>query len=147
MPPGKNDYICKNLQVFESITKVNLLQVVDIGFIVSLSFTVQPATCFYQSRRAAFPHYKFAPRLRLFSVGKSRGRRGFSVERSGAKRARRGAARLMSLAHDMIGSEAREAALIGVKKINAYRTQKLQTAMSLHNSTTGTDCMCICIQL
>ena len=59
------------------------------------------------------------------------------MERSGAKRARRGAARLMSLAHDVIGSGAREAALIGVKKINAYRTQKLQTAMSLHNSTTG----------
>ena len=109
--------------------------------------TVQPATCFYQSRRAASPHYKFAPRLRHFSVGKSRGRRGFSVERSGAKRARRGAARLMSLAHDVIGSGAREAALIGVKKINAYRTQKLQTAMSLHNSTTGTDCMCICVQV
>lgn len=53
----------------------------------------------------------------------------------------------MSLAHDVIGSGAREAALIGVKKINAYRTQKLQTAMSLHNSTTGTDCMCICVQL
>ena len=65
--------------------------------------------------------------------------------------ARRGrgarAARLMSLAHDVIGSGAREAALIGVKKINAYRTQKLQTAMSLHNSTTGTDCMCICVQV
>ena len=57
------------------------------------------------------------------------------MERSGAKRARRGAARLMSLAHDVIGSGAREAALIGVKKINAYRTQKLQTAMSLHNSS------------
>ena len=110
-------------------------------------YTVQPATCFYQSRRAASPHYKFAPRLRHLSVGKSRGRRGFSVERSGAKRARRGAARLMSLAHDVIGSGAREAALIGVKKINAYRTQKLQTAMSLHNSTTGTDCMCICVQV
>ena len=109
--------------------------------------TVQPATCFYQSRRAASPHYKFAPRLRHFSVGKSRGRRGFSAERSGAKRARRGAARLMSLAHDVIGSGARKAALIGVKKINAYRTQKLQTAMSLHNSTTGTDCMCICVQV
>ena len=109
--------------------------------------TVQPATCYYQSRRAASPHYKFAPRLRHFSVGKSRGRRGFSVERSGAKRARRGAARLMSLAHDVIGSGAREAALIGVKKINAYRTQKLQTAMSLHNLTTGTDCMCICVQV
>lgn len=53
----------------------------------------------------------------------------------------------MSLAHDVIGSGAREAALIGVKKINAYRTQKLQTAMSLHNSTTGTDCMCICVQV
>ena len=48
------------------------------------------------------------------------------MERSGAKRARRGAARFMSLAHDVIGSGAREAALIGVIKINAYRTQKLQ---------------------
>ena len=69
------------------------------------------------------------------------------MERSGVKRARRGAVRLMSLAHDVIGSGAREAALIGVKKINAYHTQKLQTAMSLHNSTKGTDCMCICVQL
>ena len=68
------------------------------------------------------------------------------MERSGAKRAQCGAARLMSLAHD-IGSGAREAALIGVKKINAYHTQKLQTAMSLHNSTTGTDCMRICGQV
>ena len=61
--------------------------------------TVQPPTCFYQSRRAASPHYKFAQRLRHFSVGKSRARRGFSVERSGAKRVRRGAARLMSPGH------------------------------------------------
>ena len=50
------------------------------------------------------------------------------MERSGAKRARRGAARLMSLAHDVIGSGAREAALIGVKRFTptVHRSYKLQ---------------------
>ena len=33
------------------------------------------------------------------------------------------------------GSGSRETALIGAKKINDYLTQKLQTAMPLHNST------------
>lgn len=66
------------------------------------------------------------------------------VARRGRGAERRGWCRLV---HDVIGNGVREAAFIGVKKINAYRTQKLQTAVSLHNYATGSDCMCICVQL